>query len=156
MKRVADVTQVPENAQKLILNGRSLTSEVDSEDVGQRSLVDLKILNHSKIMVLGKRREPNGEVDVQLKRLESRSAELEKRLEEEVIAKIEDVDADGRKRMLKTCKGVGEEFMRQLESLDAMRFDDNDGDSKAARKTLARDINKRLDKNEELIKRLES
>ena len=161
MLRIEEITDIPVEGQKLILNGRSFTSS-DRD----KSLAECKVLNLSKIMVLGRARpDPDDDKAVKaLKEVERKSAEVERRLTE-VAKQVTDLERghlgdkglmeQAVKDMRKRCKGGHEEFMRQLETLDGMPLEEGQKDARALRKSIAGKINKRLDFSEDLLKRIE-
>ena len=57
--------------------------------------------------------------------------------------------------LLKTCRSCTEEFMRSLEALDELRFDESQTLAKSKRKTVATEANKHLDQADEVLKRIE-
>jgi len=159
MEVVAKETDVPSARQKLILNGRALTS-MDHE----KSLQECGVINFSKIMVLGKRYDPEeDELYKQIENVEKKSLEIDAKLAE-VEVEFRDIEnghlaeehhEKALKGLLKRCRSGTEEFMRLLEKLDAMRFDEHQSESKNKRKRVVDQVNKWLDKNDTLLTKIE-
>ena len=59
------------------------------------------------------------------------------------------------KSLLKRCKGCSENFMRSLEDLDALRFEEHQSVAKNKRKSVATEANRQLDHADDVIKRIE-
>ena len=60
------------------------------------------------------------------------------------------------KGLLKQCRSCSESFMRSLEALDDLRFEENQLMAKNKRKTVATNTNKHLDQADEVIRRIEN
>ena len=159
LKAVEEATGVPASGQKLILNGRALTS-MDHE----KSLRECGVANFAKIMVLGKKFDPEGdEIMRQIKEVEKKSLEVDARLAE-CAKEVKDIE-DGYlasdhhekalKALLKRCRGGTEEYMRLLEKMDAMQFEEHQSAARARRKSVVDKVNKCMDKNELLQEKIE-
>ena len=57
--------------------------------------------------------------------------------------------------LLKSCRKCSEEFMRSLEALDDLRFDESQTLAKSKRKTVATETNKHLDQADDVLKIIE-
>ncbi len=165
--------------QKLILNGRTLTSLDHS-----KTLFECRVGNNSKVMVLGKRYDPQAdEVFKQVAEVERRSLEVSKRLAE-AAKEAQDIE-DGYmpkenhaqvsifteriglssfcnklciqalKGLSKRCRSASEDFMRLLESLDSLSPDEHQTQARVKRKSVATDINASLDRAERLQSKLD-
>lgn len=159
MERAVEITGVPSARQKLILNGRALTSL----DHG-KSLTECGVTNFSKVMVLGKRYDPEGDdLYKQIEEVEKKSIEIDAKLAE-VAKELKDIEnghlasehhEKAFKGLMKRCRSGTEEFMRLLEKLDAMRFEEHQSEAKSKRKTVVDRVNKWLDKNDSLQGKIE-
>lgn len=115
-------------------------------------------------MVLGKKFDPAGdEMYKKVQEIEKKSLDVEEKLSE-VRSEVKDLESghlpsehhdEALRSLLKRCKGGTEEFMRQLETLDSLRFDEGQQDAKRKRKSVVDQINSRLDVNEEVQKKIE-
>jgi len=159
MSRVEEMTGVPVSGQKLIINGRALTS-LDRD----KKLSDCRIAPGCKVMLLGKKQDPAQDalyqqvVEIQKKTV----ADYTKLLQ--VTEEVKEFDKgylpsehheEKLKALLKSCKSCSEGFMRSLEALDDLRFDESQTLAKTKRKTVATDTNKHLDQADEVQKTIE-
>jgi len=159
MVQIEELSGVPVSGQKLIVNGRSLTSLDQS-----KSLSDCRISPGCKVMLLGKKHDPTKDQLYQsLMEIEQKTIQNHNQLIQ-LMKEVEDVEKgflaanfeeERLKGLLKSCRCCSEGFMRSLESLDAMRFEDNQFLAKNKRKSLATDTNKSLDAADDVIKRIE-
>ena len=160
MAEVETLTQVPATGQKLILNGKSLTSQDKS-----KSLADLKVFDGAKIMVLGRRYDPEAdEMYKKVAEVDRKAEEVEKRLAE-VKVELADyekgyVPQEHKEKALKglsrRCKSGTEEFMRQLETLDSFSMSEAQNEARSKRKTVINSINAKLDKNDALSQKIDA
>jgi len=159
MVQVAEMTGVPVQGQKLIVNGRALTS-LDKE----KRLSDCRISPGCKVMLLGKKHDPSQDALYQqvLSIQKKESADYNKL--SQVIEELNEFEKgylppenheEKLKVLLKTCRSCTEEFMRSLEALDELRFDESQTLAKSKRKTVATEANKHLDQADEVLKRIE-
>lgn len=159
MGHVELMTGVPTSGQKLVLNGKALTS-LDPA----KTLKECRVTNNCKVMVLGKRFDPQGdEIYKKVQEIEQKSVEVDGRLAE-VRTEVRDIDLGylarehhekALKSLLKRCKAGSEELMRLLETLDAMRFEEHQSEAKMKRKSVVNKVNAALDKNEDLQQTIE-
>ncbi|XP_041373929.1 BAG family molecular chaperone regulator 1-like isoform X2 [Gigantopelta aegis] len=139
---VADLTQVPRKQQKLIFKGRSLKNPDDS-------LTSLGLKQGSKVMLLGKKLDPDDAGDVM--KMKSASQDLDKLRERltEISTRLDGIDKgfldeDKKESSLREISRqlsvLTESLMKQLESLDALRFDDDNKVARTRRKNLVDNI----------------
>lgn len=159
MGQIESELSVPKSGQKLILNGRTLSS-LDPETTLERA----GVRNLSKIMVLGRRFDP--EDDRMMKdilRVEKQVQVTTEKLQQ-VSNEIRDIergflDTEHHDKawpnLIKRCRSGSEEFMRLLETLDTFRFEEHQQMAKTKRKNLVDIINKKLDANDELQRKVE-
>ena len=143
-----------------ILNGKTITS-LDHN----KSLKECKVANYCKIMVLGKKYDPESdEMYAKVKEIESKSFDIDLKLAE-VAKELKDLEdgfvakehhSQAIKGLKRRCGGCTEEYMRLLESLDGLRFEESQADAKSKRKSVAKKINGNLDNNEGLLTRIEA
>jgi len=160
MGQIEELSGVPVGGQKLIVNGRSLTS-MDHE----KSLSDCRISPGCKVMLLGKRHDPaSDQLYQKLVGVEEKTNEEHKKLIQ-IAKEFRDVEKgflakehqeEKLKGLLKQCRSCSESFMRSLEALDDLRFEENQLLAKNKRKTVATNTNKHLDHADEVIRRIEN
>jgi hypothetical protein len=159
LKVVEEVTGVPTSGQKLVLGGRALTS-LDHN----RSLRDVGVVQFAKVMVLGKRYDPEADDQYrQIQEVERKTMEIDARLAE-VSKECADIEAGylakehhekALKGLVKRCRTGTEEFMRLLERLDAMQFEERQTEARHRRKLVADRLNGWLDSTDEMQNKIE-
>jgi len=159
MGHVAEVTGVPIKGQKLIVNGRALTS-MDNE----KRIPDCRISPGCKVMLLGKKHDPSQDEVYQKVLTIQKKTILDYTNLLKVTEELNEFDKgylptehheEKLKALLKSCRSCSEGFMRSLEALDDMRFDESQTLAKSKRKTVATETNKHLDRADELQKTVE-
>ncbi|XP_015776543.1 PREDICTED: BAG family molecular chaperone regulator 1-like isoform X1 [Acropora digitifera] len=154
----ARLTEVPPSSQRLIFKGQSLT------DLKQ-PLVALGLKNRCKVLLIGKKFDPLEEEN--MKRIlgtEKKIGEVEKKLNASLdeLGGIEkgflqpELVEQSLKKLTKTLKGISEEFMTSLESLDSLVIDPSIIQAKGKRKSLVQHIQLLLDKTDEASSKIES
>jgi len=159
MGQVEELTGVPVGGQKLIVNGRALTS-MDRD----KRLSDCRISPGCKVMLLGKKQDPAQDALYQQVVAIQKKTILDYTKLLQVSEEVKEFDKgylptehheEKLKALLKSCRSCSEGFMRSLEALDDMRFDESQTLAKSKRKTVATDTNKHLDQADEVQKSIE-
>jgi hypothetical protein len=156
-----EATGVPKRNQKLILNGRTLTTLDHS-----RTLAECKLTNGCKVMVLGKRHDPLSDDAVRkVIELERDHDACEARLKA-VQTELTDVangfvvNEDHHRGALqglhKRCLRGHEDMMRRLLALDAMPIEEVHVEARTKKKACVDRINRNLDKYDELKEKIET
>ncbi|XP_067667619.1 BAG family molecular chaperone regulator 1-like isoform X2 [Haliotis asinina] len=145
---VADLTEIPQANQRLIFKGRSLT-KLDE------SLTSLGVKQGSKIMLLGKKPESVDVVDEQkLKKAEAELERLSKTLSD-ITHELDGINkgflekklqSQALQKLGKQIRAMSEAFMKLLESLDALRFAEDNKGPRIKRKNMVDRIQKYLDR----------
>lgn len=160
MDEVETLTGVPMGAQKLILNGKALTS-LDTS----RTLKSVRVTNNCKIMVLGKRWDPaSDEMYGKVLEIERQSSEVDKRLAEVAteVADLErgylasDLHEKALKALSRRAKSGTEEYMRLLLSLDSFSFNEDQGEARQKRKNVVNAVNAKMDRNDTFIGKIDT
>jgi len=159
MVQIEEVSGVPVEGQKLIVNGRSLTS-LDKN----KSLSDCRISPGCKVMLLGKKHDPaNDQLYQSLLKIEQKTIQDYSQLIQ-IVKDVDDLEkgflasqheVERLKGLLKQSRCCSEGFMRSLEALDALSFEENQLLAKNKRKSVATETNKHLDRTDDVIKRIE-
>ncbi|XP_048254224.1 BAG family molecular chaperone regulator 1-like isoform X1 [Haliotis rufescens] len=147
-KAVTELTEIPQTCQRLIFKGRSLT-KLDE------SLSSLGVKQGSKIMLLGKKPESVDMVDEQkLKTAEKELGRLSKTMSD-ISQELDGINKGFLEKKLqqpalqklrKQILVASEAFMKLLESLDSLRFAEDNKGSKIKRKNMADRIQKLLER----------
>ncbi len=155
-----DLTGVPAASQKLISNAKTLTSP----EPDKITLSELKIKTGAKIMVLGRKFDPEKDEAYQkILAIEKRSFEISQKLAE-AAQQVQDIEnghlprehhAEALRGLNKRCKGCAEEWMRVLETLDGTQLEESQSMAKSKRKSLVNNTNANLDRADELVQRIE-
>ena len=160
LSMIEELTHVPVNGQKLIVNGKALTSSDHDKKIS-----DCRISPASKVMLLGRRYDANSdEVYQKVLEVEQKSLEVAKRFQS-IADEVEGVEkgflpkehhSEALKGLNRRAKGCSEEFMRCLEALDTLRFEDHQSMAKNKRKSVANTINSRLDQLDAMTERIKA
>lgn len=151
---------VPVEGQKIILSGKSLTS-LDRE----KSLTDLRFKDGSKVMILGKRFDPQSdEMYKKVEDVREKSFAVTKRIVEisKDVTDIENGHLDRKlqpealRSLSKRCKICSEEYMKLLEKLDSFTFAEHQIQAKMKRKSVVIETNSALDRADDLVKQIDS
>ena len=159
MNSISDLTGVPIKSQKLICQGRNLTSnniEVDT-------LNDLGVFQGSKVMVLGRKEDP--EADEAFKKItdiEKKSFDISQKFAE-IQNQLKDIEnghlakhhhEQALKDLEKKCKICSESWMKTLETLDGIQLNADQTMAKNKRKAVVNSTNANMDKADEVIKKI--
>lgn len=153
MDKVVEVFEIPHDCQKLVCKGKTLKNP---EDV----LCDIGIKDGSTIMLLGKKPDPAEDKEMgKLLEVEKDVEKNEKRLSD-ITYELdgihrgfmkEDLRLPALKQLKKRLGGTTETFMKQLESLDELRFEENNKSGRGKRKTIVNRIQVLLDRCDGLM-----
>ncbi|XP_059081591.1 BAG family molecular chaperone regulator 1-like [Tigriopus californicus] len=159
MSQIESELSIPKTGQKLILNGQALTSLDHGSTLQQAG-----VRNLSKIMVLGRRFDPEGDQMYQNILQAEKKVQITAEKLQQVADEVRDIERGflspehhqkAWPSLLKRCRNGSEEFMRLLETLDTFRFEEHQQMAKSKRKSLVDIINKKLDANDELQRKVE-
>jgi BCL2-associated athanogene 1 len=153
-RRLAELTGVPVAGQRLILSGRQLNG---APGWLEQDVVEAGVKNGSKIMLLGKKYDPEQEAGYKaVKEVEHRSGAVEMK-----IAKIvNDIDGiskghlaaklepEALTKLKKRCNLLNEEALKLLESLDAICLAEEQLEARVKRKAVVSRINKVMDETD--------
>ncbi|KAL9965603.1 hypothetical protein ACROYT_G029428 [Oculina patagonica] len=154
----AQLTEVPRGSQRLIFKGQSLTQF-------SLPLSSLGLKKGSRVMLIGKKFDPLHEENMKaILAAEKKADDIEKRLTEnlEELQGIEkgflqpELVADALEKLTRKIKAVNEEFMKTLESLDALLIDPSLQQARGKKKSLVQRIQLLLDKVDTTSSRIES
>ncbi|XP_073255228.1 BAG family molecular chaperone regulator 1-like [Porites lutea] len=154
----AQVAEVPRGYQRLIFKGQSLTEFA-------KPLMTFGIKKGSKVMLIGKKFDPLEEENMKkILATEKMADNIEKRLTEhqEEVSGIEkgylqaELIPKALEKLSRKLKGINEEFMKTLESLDALIIDASLQQAKGKKKSLIQRIQVLLDKTDETSSKIES
>ncbi|XP_068749636.1 BAG family molecular chaperone regulator 1-like [Montipora capricornis] len=152
------LTEVPRGSQRLIFKGQSLT------DLPQ-PLKLLGVKKGSRIMLIGKKFDPLNEENMKaILAAERKVDDIEKRLTEnlEELQGIEkgflqpELVTQALDKLSRRLQGVSEDFMKTLESLDALLIDPNLQQARGKKKSLVQRIQLLLDRTDGTSARIES
>ncbi|KAL5020305.1 hypothetical protein ScPMuIL_003197 [Solemya velum] len=145
---------IPPDCQKLIFKGKSLSNSADS-------LVKQGLKNGSKVMLIGKKPPPVD--DARLKKLKSVDSSLDS-LETKLSEITYELDGIHRGYLQKDLKAsaldklrnqlgaLSEQFMKMLEALDALHFEEDNKGARIKRKNLVDRIQTLLDRADGLTR----
>ncbi|XP_077989745.1 BAG family molecular chaperone regulator 1-like [Glandiceps talaboti] len=151
------VTGVPIHAQKLICKGKSL------KDPNQ-SLQAAGIKDGSKIMIIGKKTNPDEEANYTIISTEEKKAENLEKKQKELEKEVEGIEngflqddlipeaCDKLSKRLAVCN---EEFMRIMEKLDSMSIPEDQRTIRSKKKALIHRMHDCMDRNDALKSRIE-
>lgn len=160
MEEAEKLTKIPASSQKLIVNGKALTT-LDHTKI----ITDCRIQDGTKVMVLGKKYDIDTDVMYQkIVKVEENIVGIQKKLSE-VTKEVKDIEDgflskehhnEALKGLTKRCKLCIEEFMGTLEALDELQFEEHQSIAKAKRKSVVKEANNHLDLADEILKRIET
>ena len=159
MNSVTEFTGVPIKSQKLICQGKNLTScNIDTD-----SLNNLRVVHGSKIMVLGRKEDPEGdEAFKKIADIERKSFEISQKFIE-IQNQVRDIEnghlprehhLQALKDLEKKCKMCSESWMKTLETLDGIELNPDQSMAKNKRKAVANSTNANMDAAEEVIQKI--
>jgi len=154
------LTKIPAQGQKLIINGKALTTLDDT-----KIITDCRIQDGTKVMVLGKKYDIDADVMYQkIIKVEENIVNIQKKLVE-VTKEVKDIEdgflpkdhhCEALKGLTKRCNACVEEFMGCLEALDELQFEEHQSIAKSKRKSVVKEANHQLDIADETLKRIEA
>ncbi|CAL4069353.1 unnamed protein product [Meganyctiphanes norvegica] len=148
---------IQESSQKIIFKGRNLNDM-------NATLMTYGIKECAKVMVLGKQSDPEDDEMYQaVMKIEQSCSSVELN-QSEVIRHVESIASlaqEGKRpsreeldKLKKELLLFNEEFMRLLERLDGLSFQDNQAPAKQKRKSLVKKIQQLMDKTDALNERI--
>jgi len=152
-----ETTGVPIQAQKLIFNGKQISKE------GSLPMHQSGIVSGGKLMLLGKKYDPSQEqsykdiVNYETKVLLIETKYIKSVEEFDGIAKgylDSSLEPEALKKLEKRTMSNNEELQRILESLDAVSILEDQTDIRQKRKSVITKIDKIMDQNEELLRKI--
>ena len=159
METVSELYSVPSKFQKLICQGRNLTTGNIETD----TLQDLKVTSGSKVMVLGRKEDPESdEVMKKIVDIEKKSFEVYHKFTE-IQNQLRDIEMghlprehheQALKDLEKRCKMCSESWMKTLETLDGIELNPDQSMAKNKRKAVVVSTNSNMDKADEVIQRI--
>ena len=159
MKQVEEITEIPFSGQKLICQAKTLTSN----DPYKTSLASCNLITGSKVMVLGRKTDPEKDESYQkivatvknILALAQKFSDISKQVQE--ITHLPKEHHESALRDLeKRSKACSEQWMRSLESLDGIQLDDTQTLSKSKRKSVVNCANSYMDQADELIQQIKT
>ena len=159
MKQVEEITEIPFSGQKLICQAKTLTSN----DPYKTSLASCNLITGSKVMVLGRKNDPEKDesyqkivaIEKNIMDMAQKFVDISKQVQE--ITHLPKEHHESALRDLeKRSKACSEQWMRSLESLDGIQLDDTQTLSKSKRKSVVNCANSYMDQADELIQRIKT
>lgn len=159
LQTVEELSGIPQSGQKLICQGQTLTAHPPDET----HLHQLKLVNGSKIMVLGRKSDPEQDesykkiVDIEKKTLEV----MEKFVA--ISDQVQDIEnghlakehhGQALKDLERKCKSCSEAWMKILESLDGIQLDEGQTLARNKRKSVVNLTNAHLDRADDVLTRI--
>ena len=159
MKQVEEITEIPFSGQKLICQAKTLTSN----DPYKTSLASCNLITGSKVMVLGRKTDPEKDesyqkivaIEKNIMDMAQKFVDISKQVQE--ITHLPKEHHESALRDLeKRSKACSEQWMRSLESLDGIQLDDTQTLSKSKRKSVVNCANSYMDQADELIQQIKT
>jgi len=159
MKQVEEITEIPFSGQKLICQAKTLTSN----DPYKTSLASCNLITGSKVMVLGRKTDPEKDesyqkivaIEKNIMDMAQKFVDISKQVQE--ITHLPKEHHESALRDLeKRSKACSEQWMRSLESLDGIQLDDAQTLSKSKRKSVVNCANSYMDQADELIQQIKT
>jgi len=149
--------------QKLICQGQTLTNLSGSDDPTQISLAQLKIMHGSKIMVLGRKVDPEQDAAYQkILDIEKRTLDIREKFNE-LCKQVHDIENGhlakdhvqvALRDLEKRSKSCSESWMKALESLDGIHLDESQTLARNKRKSVINSTNYHMDQAEDILNRI--
>jgi len=156
-EKILELTGVPISGQKLICSGRQLTKDMAV------TLAEAGLKTGSKVMILGKKYDPEQEESYkEILELEKRCKNVERKMLE-VSDEIEGISkghldknlhTEALKNLQKKVRNSNEELLKLLESLDGINLTEDQKECKIKRKSVATNMNKAMDKTDDILEKL--
>lgn len=156
-QKIETILNIQESSQKIIFKGRQLT------DINT-NLISYGIKEGAKVMVLGKQMNPEEDEMYQAVMKIEQSCSSVELSQSGVIKHVESLASlasEGKRptreeleKLKKELLVFNEEFMRLLERLDGLSFQDNQAPAKQKRKSLVKKIQQLMDKTDALNERI--
>ncbi|XP_071528609.1 BAG family molecular chaperone regulator 1-like isoform X1 [Panulirus ornatus] len=150
--KIEAATHIPPPSQKIIFKGRNLTD-------CNVTLASYGIGPGSKVMVLGKRFDPEEDANYQaIVQIEQSCSRVEKTLCD-IIPQVDGISGgylesrlcgEALCKLRKQLLGVNEEFMRLLEQLDGISFEENQTLARQKRKSVVKRIQQSMEKSDQV------
>jgi len=172
-EKILELTGVPISGQKLICSGRQLTKDMAV------TLAEAGLKTGSKVMILGKKYDPEQEESYkEILELEKKCKNVERKMLEvsdEVMSRtrqyfeylflsqIEGISkghldrklhTEALKNIEKKVRNSNEELLKLLESLDGINLTEDQKECKIKRKSVATNMNKAMDKTDDILEKL--
>jgi len=158
-EKILELTGVPISGQKLICSGRQLTKDMAV------TLAEAGLKTGSKVMILGKKYDPEQEEAYkEILELEKKCKNVERKMLE-VSDEIEGISkghldknlhTEALKNLQKKVRNSNEELLKLLESLDGINLTEDQKECKIKRKSVATNMNKAMDKTDDVLEKLSS
>jgi len=158
-EKILELTGVPISGQKLICSGRQLTKDMAV------TLSEAGLKTGSKVMILGKKYDPEQEESYkEILELEKKCKNVERKMLE-VSEEIEGISkghldknlhTEALKNLQKKVRNSNEELLKLLESLDGINLTEDQKECKIKRKSVATNMNKAMDKTDDVLEKLSS
>jgi len=156
-EKILELTGVPISGQKLICSGRQLTKDMAV------TLAEAGLKTGSKVMILGKKYDPEQEESYkEILELEKKCKNVERKMLE-VSDEIEGISkghldkklhTEALKNIEKKVRNSNEELLKLLESLDGINLTEDQKECKIKRKSVATNMNKAMDKTDDILEKL--
>ncbi|KAK8748928.1 hypothetical protein OTU49_015601 [Cherax quadricarinatus] len=150
--KIEEVTHIPHCNQKIIFKGRNLTEY-------NVALATYGISSGAKIMVLGKRFDPEDDANYQAVVQIDHSCTRVERTLFDIIPQVDGISGgylesrlcgETLGRLRKQLLAVNEEFMRLLEQLDSISFEENQTPARQKRKSVVKRIQQLMEKSDQV------
>jgi len=161
MVKVEELTGIPQSGQKLICQGQTLTSQ----DPDSTYLHLHKLMNGSKVMVLGRKVNPENDAAYQkIVDIEKRTLDITQKFIE-ITNQVQDIEnghlpkihqEQALKDLEKRSKSCSEAWMKILESLDSIQLEESQTLARSKRKSIVNSTNANMDGADEIIHRIKN
>ncbi|XP_069177084.1 BAG family molecular chaperone regulator 1 isoform X2 [Procambarus clarkii] len=150
--KIDEVTRIPHSNQKIIFKGRNLADH----DI---TLATYGISSGTKVMVLGKKFDPEEDANFQAVVQIDHSCTRVERTLFDIIPQVDGISGgylesrlcgETLGRLRKQLLAVNEEFMRLLEQLDSICFEETQTPARQKRKSVVKRIQQLMEKSDQL------
>ncbi|XP_064093742.1 BAG family molecular chaperone regulator 1-like [Macrobrachium nipponense] len=151
-QKIEAATGILHMSQKIIFKGKNLTEP-------GITLAEYGISPGSKVMVLGKKFDPSEDTDYQaVVEIENSCSRVESKLND-IIPQVNGIHngyldskhcGEALGKLRKELLGVNEDFMRLLEQLDGLSFEEGQGPARQKRKSLVKKIQQLMERSDQL------
>ena len=159
MKQVEEITEIPFSGQKLICQAKTLTSN----DPYKTSLASCNLITGSKVMVLGRKTDPEKDesyqkivaIEKNILDMAQKFVDISKQVQE--ITHLPKEHHESALRVLeKRSKACSEKWMHSLENLDAIQLDDTQIMSKSKCKSVVNCAKSYMNQADELMQQIKT